>query len=170
MTTRHHLFSIRLPAVQRWGTYVTLAMVAVSGIAWTLFHDVLALGWMLTERRLLMVHGVAAAFVLIVVGGLLPLHIRLAWRVRRNLVTGLVTLGAMALLGATGLLLYYGSEEWRDAVRWGHIGVGVLATVAVPLHIVFGRRQAARVSTHTRTNVVDSVGAASNPHDARRAG
>ena len=133
------MFSIRLPSMQRWVTYMTLVLVALSGVLWYLMHDLLQWGWMVTERRLLITHGVAAAISLIVVGGLLPLHIRLAWRTRRNLVSGLVTLLLMALLGVSGLLLYYSGEDWREGVRWLHLGVGLIGVLAMPAHVWVGR-------------------------------
>jgi hypothetical protein len=139
MTTPAPMFSIRLPSMQRWVTYMTLVLVALSGVLWYLMHDLLQWGWMVTERRLLITHGVAAAISLIVVGGLLPLHIRLAWRARRNLVSGLVTLLLMALLGVSGLLLYYSGEDWREGVRWLHIGVGLIGVLAMPAHVWLGR-------------------------------
>ncbi len=139
MTTPAPMFSIRLPSMQRWVTYMTLVLVALSGVLWYLMHDLLQWGWMVTERRLLITHGVTAAISLIVVGGLLPLHIRLAWRARRNLVSGLVTLLLMALLGVSGLLLYYSGEDWREGVRWLHIGVGLIGVLAMPAHVWLGR-------------------------------
>jgi len=143
MTTHHHL-SIRLPKLQRWATYFTLATVAASGLVWSLLHDALQAGWMQAEHRLLVTHGITAAASLVIVGGLLPLHIRLAWRVRRNLASGIVALSVIALLAATGLLLYYGAEEWRDGVRWMHIGGGIVASLAIPVHVWLGKRRAAQ--------------------------
>lgn len=143
MTTHRHPFSIRLPGWQRWSTYLVLIVVAGSGIAWSLLHDLLQLGWMLAERRLLIAHGVAAAATLVLVGGLLPLHIRLAWRVRRNLTTGVACVAAVGALALSGLLLYYGGEDWREVTRWSHIGIGLAAALAVPLHVWRGRRLAA---------------------------
>ncbi len=142
--TKPHVFSIRLPVFQRWATYGTLAVVAISGVAWLVLHDWFQWGWFATEHRLLVTHGVAAALSLTVIGGLLPLHIRLAWRTRRNLWSGVIALAVMGMLGLSGLLLYYGDEEWRDIVRWLHIGVGVLGIVAVPLHVWMGRRRVAQ--------------------------
>lgn len=141
MTTHHHLFSIRLPGRQRWATYLGLIALAGSGIAWTVLHDLLHLGWMLAEHRLLVLHGVAAAVSLVVVGGLLPLHVRLAWRVRRNLWSGVVTMATMSALAVTGLLLYYGTEEFRDWTRWTHIGVGLAGSLLIPMHVWLGRRR-----------------------------
>lgn len=139
-----HTFSVRLPAFQRWATYGTLIAVAASGVAWLVLHDWMQSGWFVEEHRLLVMHGVAAAFSLTVIGGLLPLHIRLAWRIRRNLWSGAIVLLTMGMLGLTGLLLYYGNEEGRDIVRWVHIGIGVLGIAAVPVHVWMGKRRLAR--------------------------
>lgn len=158
MTTHRHPFSIRLPGWQRWSTYLVLIAVAGSGIAWSLLHDVLQLGWMLTEHRLLVLHGVTAAATLVLVGGLMPLHIRLAWRVQRNLTTGVVCVAAMSTLALTGLLLYYGGEDWREVIRWSHIGIGLAAALAVPLHVWRGRRLAAvQAELATERTMADRV-------------
>lgn len=153
--TTHHMFSIRLPKAQRWTTYLALVAVAISGIAWWFLHDVLQWGWMLAERRLLISHGIAAAATLVIVGGLLPLHIHLAWRVRRNLSSGIAALAIMTLLAVTGSLLYYGSQDWRDWVRWVHIGAGLIAALIIPTHVWLGRRKlprsAASVAAATRS-------------------
>lgn len=135
---------VRLPAFQRWATYGTLIVVAASGVAWLLLHDWLQSGSFAVEHGLLVLHGVVAAFSLIIIGGLLPLHIRLAWRIRRNLWSGAAVLVAMGMLGLSGLLLYYGGEEARETVRWVHIGIGLLALPAVPIHVWLGRRRLAR--------------------------
>ena len=144
--TTHHMFSIRLPKAQRWMTYLVLVAVAISGVVWWLLHDVLQWGWMLAEHRLLIFHGIAAAATLVIVGGLLPLHIRLAWRIQRNLSSGIAVLAVMTLLAATGLLLYYGGEDWRDWVRWAHIGAGLIAALAFPAHVWRGRRKLSRAA------------------------
>ena len=133
--------SIRLPAAQRWATYTIFTVVGLSGLAWSLLHDVLQWGWMLSERRLLIAHGVAAAIALVVIGALLPLHIRLAFHVKRNLKSGIAALSLIVFLGLTGLLLYYSGEDWRDVVRWSHFVVGTIACLAIPAHVWLGRRQ-----------------------------
>lgn len=155
MTTHHQLFSTRLPKVQRWATYLVLAAVAVSGLAWSLLHDFLQWDWMSTERRLLILHGVVAAAALIVIGGLLPLHVRLAWRIRRNLMSGITSLAIISTLALTGLLLYYGGEEWRDCVRWTHLGAGIVATLLIPVHVWMGRRRAARTPAPIKEARID---------------
>lgn len=143
MTNTIPKLSVRLPGIQRWLTYFALSLVALSGLLWYVLHDLFRFGWMITERRLLVTHGIAAAFSLVVIGGLLPLHIRLAWRIGRNLTSGIVSLSVMALLGLSGLMLYYSGEEWRDPVRWLHIGVGIVGIFALPAHIWLGRCRSA---------------------------
>lgn len=151
MTTPPALTSIRLPTTQRWLTYAALLLVAFSGALWYLMHHLLQWGWMLTERRLLITHGVMAAFSLVVVGGLLPLHIRLAWRTRRHLVSGLIALALMTLLGLSGLLLYYSGEDWRDGADWLHTVVGFMAMLAIPAHIWVGKRSRGRPPSNQRS-------------------
>jgi len=56
----------------------------------------------------------------------------------------IVALSVMALLGVTGLLLYYSGEDWRDLGRWLHIGVGIAGVLAVPVHVWLGRRRPVR--------------------------
>lgn len=146
--------NIRLPAAQRWATYTVLAVVGLSGLAWSLLHDVLQWGWMLSERRLLIAHGVAAAIALVVIGALLPLHIRLAFHVKRNLKSGIAALTLIAFLGTTGLLLYYSGEDWRDGVKWSHLVVGAIACLAIPAHVWLGRRQKALLLALTENGQV----------------
>lgn len=138
------VLSVRLPTAQRWVAYVVLATVGSTGLAWTVLHEWLQLGWMLSERRLLIAHGVASALGLVVVGGLVPLHIRLGLKTNRNIASGLTTLCVIAVLGLTGVMLYYGGEDWRDGVRWIHIIIGAVACMAVPAHVWLGLKLAKR--------------------------
>ena len=142
--TAYALLAVRLPSTQRWAVYLVLATVGSTGLAWTVLHDLLQWGWMLSERRLLIAHGVASALALVVVGGLVPLHIRLGLKTSRNTASGLTTLGLFAVLGLTGLMLYYGGEDWREGVRWSHIIIGAVACLGIPAHIWLGLRLAKR--------------------------
>ena len=142
--TAHTVLAVRLPPMQRWAVYLVLTAAGSTGLAWTVLHDLLQLGWMLSERRLLIAHGVASALALVVVGGLVPLHIRLGLKTNRNTASGLTTLGLFAVLGLTGLMLYYGGEDWREGVRWSHIIIGAVACLGIPAHIWLGLRLAKR--------------------------
>jgi cation transport ATPase len=132
-------FSIRLGRTQRWLTYVALIGVTISGLLWLLSHEVFNAGFADAERQLLIVHGVSAAAAMLIIGALIPVHMRLAWRARRNLRTGVSLLVFMGVLAISGLALYYGGESYREPVRWAHIAIGVLAALALPTHILLGR-------------------------------
>ena len=55
---------------------------------------------------MLKAHGAAAMLVLVLIGTLLPMHVKFAWRARRNLRTGLSILGVFGFLVLTGYALY----------------------------------------------------------------
>ena len=79
---------------------------------------------------------------LVLAGSVLSTHVRMGWRIRRNLWTGLLILGVLLLLAVSGELLYYGSEESRDFSLWVHWVVGVMTIALAPLHVLIGRRSA----------------------------
>lgn len=128
-----------LPRWQRLPSHLILLTCAASGLG---FHFKRELGWDMAgvpAHTWLVWHGVSAALALLVLGSVLPAHVRGGWHARRNRFTGGLMLAVMTALMATGLLLYYGDEAWRDAVVSGHWWIG-LGTVAVfPLHLVVGR-------------------------------
>lgn len=140
MTARSQALNGRLPVGARWAAYLALSTVGASGLLWSASHDFARSGWMIVERRLLVLHGVSAAVALVVLGALLVLHVGPGWGRQRNRSSGAATVAILTALAVTGLLLYYGSEEWREAIRWTHIGFGIIGTVTLPLHIWLGRR------------------------------
>jgi len=77
---------------------------------------------------------------LLAFGAVLPGHVRAAWNARRNRSSGVAMVVVLAALMASGLLLYYGGEEWREGVVWSHWVAGFLVLAAFPLHLVLGRR------------------------------
>jgi hypothetical protein len=97
--------------------------------------------WRGTAAYLLMAHGGAAMLMLVLVGALLPLHVRVAWRRRTNRTTGAVMLACNALLIVTAFGLYYlGSAALRRVVSDLHSGVGLGLPVLWAWHVVRGRR------------------------------
>src|SRR5690242_7843608 len=114
---------MRLGFWQKFTIFSTAAAVGLSGLLWFVLHDVIA-----AEsdeiadiaHMLLIVHGASSYALLVAVGSLLPVHVRTGWQRRRNLTTGLTVTGALAILGATALVLYYGGEETHTAAKWLH--------------------------------------------------
>ena len=97
--------------------------------------------WQQIITYLLMVHGGAAMITLLLLGALIPVHLRRGWRARRNRVSGsaMVTFNAVLIVTAFGLY-YLGSETVRPWMSWIHIAAGFSLSLLFPLHIFWGRR------------------------------
>ena len=125
--------------------YVGVAVLFVTGAAWIALDRAV---WPETSTYLLRLHGGAAMAMLVLLGALLPLHMRIAWRRRRNLASGLVMVGVNAVLLVTAFGLYYtGSETLRHWTSELHIVIGLALPLLVAGHVVVGhrsRRAAAR--------------------------
>ena len=117
----------------------------VTGVAWLALDRLkevsAAAAWPEAGASLLMLHGGAAMLMLLLLGALMPHHIRVAWRRRHNRTTGMIILGANAVLIATAFGLYYwGAETLRRWTSDLHIGVGLGLPVLLVLHVLRGKR------------------------------
>jgi hypothetical protein len=126
--------------------YAAFSVLFVTGTAWLpadRMKEAAGTGeaWQMTAAYLLMLHGGAAMITLMLLGALVPLHIRLAWRSRRNRVAGTAMVTANAVLVATSFGLYYaGSEVLRPWMSNIHIGFGLCLPVLFVVHVLVGRR------------------------------
>ena len=125
---------MRLGFWQKTAVFATTAVVGVTGLLWLLLHDMIDDEPGDAARILLILHGVSSYAVLVVIGSLLPRHVRSGWVRRRNRVTGLTVTAAMAVLAATGLGLYYCAEELHAPVKWLHVVFGVGCFALFPAH------------------------------------
>jgi hypothetical protein len=92
---------------------------------------------------LLKLHGLGAMVFVLLLGTLLPGHVRRAWRARKNRCNGGFFLTAVSTLTLSGYLLYYlGNEAWRNAVSNFHLWLGLAAPILFFWHIRSGRRAA----------------------------
>lgn len=135
---------MRLGPWHRWLLLASLIAVGVSGVLWFALHDLVGLAPGETLRALLVTHGVAAYAAAVAFGSVLPLHARAGCRQRRNRLSGLVSVGALALLIGSALLLYYGGEQTQAWARLVHLAVGFAAVIGVPVHVVLGWRARCR--------------------------
>lgn len=137
----------RLPRWQEWAVYVTAAALIATGLGW------LALDWWVriegefgaehhpAEHWLLIVHGIGAYAFLVVAGAMIPVHVVMGWRTRRNLWSGLSLAGLCILLGLSALGLYYigadSARSWTSQMHWmaGLVGLPILL-----IHAIRGRR------------------------------
>jgi hypothetical protein len=140
--------TVRLGYWHQFSVYAATAALGVTGAVWLVCHYLLATPGDFgpqphpMEPWMLRLHGAAAMAGLIVYGSLLPIHVRRAWSLRRNLVLGIAVIGAMLLLTLTGYLLYYaGGEESRAAISAVHWVAGLLAPALLTWHVMSGRSQ-----------------------------
>lgn len=88
----------------------------------------------------LKVHGAAAMLVLVILGTLIPLHMKRGWTVKLNRSNGIVLISVNLGLITTGYLLYYaGGETFRNISSWIHMTLGVLLPGFLVWHIAEGR-------------------------------
>ncbi|MBS0432831.1 MAG: hypothetical protein JSS21_10580 [Proteobacteria bacterium] len=133
--------------LHRWHYYALLIAflgVAISGVLWSLLYDALGREPGDFSRTLMQWHGAFAMLSLLAIGAMLPQHVRFAWHAARNRWSGTTMLLAAAALVVTGYGLYYADESLRDWSKWIHLGIGIGAIAALPLHIWLGRRRARR--------------------------
>jgi hypothetical protein len=138
---------------ERW-IHATLVFVYLTGVGWMVLRygvtggDGLENAWRVAAAWTLRTHGAGAMFTLVAFGSLLALHVPAAWRLRRNLVSGLSMLATVGVLGVTGWFLYYASDEtiraWSSDV---HMGVGIAGPLVLVWHLLY-RRRASRASTN----------------------
>ncbi len=137
---------MRLGFWQKLAIFSTAAAVGLSGLLWFILHDVMSAEsdeMADIAHMLLVLHGVASYALLVAVGSLLPVHVRTGWQRRRNLTTGLTVTGAIAILGASALVLYYGGEEMHEPAKWLHLIVGFACLALFPAHAFLGERSPA---------------------------
>ena len=90
----------------------------------------------------------AAMAALIVYGSLLPIHVRRAWAVRRNIALGVGVVSFMLLLTVTGYLLYYaGDEQLRPIISAAHWVLGLAVPLLLWWHVASGRRTGSKAAS-----------------------
>jgi hypothetical protein len=141
--------TIRLGPWHQGAVYGATAVLVVSGVVWLVAHYFLSVpgeyGPQLhpLEPWMLKVHGAAAMAGLIVYGSLLPVHVRRAWSIRRNIVLGIGLVTVMLLLTVTGYLLYYaGDEDTRPVIGAVHWILGLAVPALLAWHVFSGRTAA----------------------------
>ena len=142
---------MRLSSGHRSWIYWSAALLFGSGALWLVCHYFLQGEGEFgpapspLEPWALRLHGAAAMLALVVVGSLLPVHVRRAWHQRHNLRLGIALLAVMLLLTVSGYALYYfGGEEARPIISLLHWAVGLGAPPLLLWHVASGRAEVAR--------------------------
>ena len=129
----------------RWGLYAIFSVLFVTGAVWLIADsqkdDASSEFWQAVSATLLMIHGGAAMVVLVLLGVLIPIHIRRAWLSRKNRLMGTVMAAANVMLVVTAFGLYYaGSDVLRAWSSDGHIAIGLAFPILIFVHVLTGRR------------------------------
>ena len=132
--------------------YTVSLVLFLSGVGWAWLHwqDDSGQGGeaiRLWNPWLMKVHGIAAMGFVLLLGTLLPIHVRRSWQAHRNRGNGAFFLTAMGLLTLSGYLLYYlGDETWRQVTSQFHLWLGIGAPFLLLMHIRSGRQTRAAKS------------------------
>lgn len=138
---------LRLSVRHRAWFHGTFAVLFLTGAAWWVLHR-----WFPAETEfgpqpqpaqhwLILLHGAAAMLALVIVGTLVPLHLKRGWRARLNRANGVMLIAVVSLLTLSGYGLYYaGDESLRTAASFVHVALGFAFPAALLWHIARGRR------------------------------
>jgi cation transport ATPase len=138
--------SIKLSRRHEWFAYSVSGIVFATGAAWAWLHYFPAApnelgGASPAESWMLKAHGAAAMATLVLLGTLLPMHVKFAWRAGRNLRTGLSLLAVVGFLAFSGYGLYYiGGERLRGWTSAAHLWVGLLLLPVMVVHVWRGKK------------------------------
>ena len=130
--------------------YVISLLLLLTGVCWGWINHLDEIGkanqgLRQMKTKLIAVHGFSAMTFMLLLGALLPGHVRRAWHTRKNRGNGAFFLFAVGLLTVSGYALYYlGNETLRTAVSWFHLWFGVAAPVLLVWHIRSGHRATSR--------------------------
>jgi hypothetical protein len=159
--TQQKNLPMRLSKYHRRWLYTVCGALVASGVGWLIAHYLPAEPGPFgevehpSEPWWLRLHGAAMMGFLVVLGTILPGHVRQAWTLRkmnaasvkRNVTTGILMLSLVGGLAVTGYLLYYcGSEELRPYLSTCHWVTGLAATFGFYQH---HRSRARRNSVRT---------------------
>jgi len=139
---------LQISRPHRLTLYAVSLVLLVSAGAWAWIHHLDETGraggaLRRTNPWLLKTHGYAAVGFVLLLGTLIPVHIRHLWHARKNRIKGVLFLSAAALLTLSGYTLYYlGDEAWRNGTSQFHLWLGLAAPVLLFFHIRAGRRAA----------------------------
>ena len=126
--------------------YSVFSVLYLSGLLWIFLHYFFHYRSEMGEPHpfeplSLKIHGAAAMLALIMLGTLIPIHMKRGWAAKMNRGNGMILIGANLLLILTGYALYYaGKENLRLWSCWVHSILGILFPVFLVWHIIEGRK------------------------------
>lgn len=141
MVQRIKPIGVKLPSFQKLNAYLFFSIVAITGVWWIMLSEIMNSMNLKLIHRILIAHGITATFCLIIFGSLMTQHIRVAWQLKKNRVSGSLSVATLFLMVLTGLGLYYAEEEQQVVYEWLHIILGLVVILLIPIHIYLGKRK-----------------------------
>lgn len=126
---KHHKKTHRpgfMPSWQRISSWMSIPICSISGISFLLGNQFQLSRATLGNHSVLAIHGISAMAVLIILGSILPAHLKVGLHSKKNMISGLSQLSLLILLTVSSAFLYYGSEDLREAVVLSHWVVGLV--------------------------------------------
>ena len=139
----------RLGKMPRWQrTFVICGMMAcsITGLMYLLGHQFQIQRSTLGTHSILAAHGIAAMLATLALGSVMPFHIKVGYKSRKQLWSSFSQLGFLFALLITGGMLYYGPEEIRDTAIDTHWIMGLMFAVIFLLHLTVIRKPKTMVS------------------------
>ena len=132
--------------------YFIFLVLFFSGLAWAIVHYFLfqESNFMILPHPLeplwLKIHGAAAMASLILIGSLIPKHINIAWKAKKNRLWGATFIIILGFLILSGYLLYYsGIECLRKWTSDFHLWVGIAFPIIMVIHIWRGKKSMKKI-------------------------
>lgn len=120
-------------------------------------------------------HALGAFLTLLVIGALIPLHMRQGLRRQRSVATGIWLLVILGLLAISGLAIYYVGGEFSSVLAsMVHVVAGLAIIIPLTVHAVKGRRmrlqrllEAGRANRNADLMTTAAGGRAANAQELR---
>lgn len=145
---------MKLSSLHKALLYSLGGVLYLSGALWMLLHagllrwDPLGSAGLEVKHYLLVTHGVVSMPFLIVLGSLIPVHMKKGWAAKRSVRSGTaMVLTNLVLLLTAAALYYVGDESWRAMSSVIHRSVGAIVVVLLLLHLRAARGRETRALT-----------------------
>lgn len=124
----------KMPSWQRAFVISGICLCSVTGLLYLIGHEFQIERHTLGSHNILAAHGIAAMLATLALGSVMPFHLKAGYKSKRKWLSGFSQLTFLALLLASGALLYYGPEEIRDGVIQTHWMAGLIFFAIFILH------------------------------------
>ena len=130
----------RVAQMQLWqsfSTHLIFIICAVFGGLYLLAREFEIKALAVANHSILIVHGFAAYFFVLIFGAIMPNHIKAGWKNKRNRLSGGLMVAVMSLLLISGLFCIM---VMKPAMLWLPWVIGYGLVLLFPLHFIRARR------------------------------